>query len=130
MIRGRIAGILLVMAAAVGQAQEQPKAGAVPDSGAVIRSETRVVLVDAVVTNKKGEYVHDLTAKDFKVWEDNKEQTIKQLLLRSGRRRSIERSRRITSCSSSTTRPWISAHRRRPARPPRNLSMPTPGPNE
>jgi VWFA-related protein len=42
----------------------------------VIKSETRVVLVDAVVTGKKGEYVRDLTVKDFRVWEDNKEQTI------------------------------------------------------
>jgi VWFA-related protein len=42
----------------------------------VIKSETRVVLVDAVVTSKKGEYIRDLTAKDFRVWEDNKEQTI------------------------------------------------------
>jgi VWFA-related protein len=46
------------------------------DSGAIIRTETRVVLVDAVVTDKKGGYVHDLTAKDFKVFEDNKEQKI------------------------------------------------------
>ncbi len=84
MISGRIAGILLVMLAAAGQAQEQPKAGAVPDSGAVIRTETRVVLVDAVVTNKKGEYVHDLTAKDFKVWEDNKEQTINSFSFEAG----------------------------------------------
>ena len=38
----------------------------------VIKSETRVVLVDAVVTGKKGEYIRDLTAKDFRVWEDNK----------------------------------------------------------
>lgn len=42
----------------------------------VIRSEKRVVLVDTVVTDKKGNYIHDLTGKDFKVWEDNKEQTI------------------------------------------------------
>src|ERR1700761_1244042 len=46
------------------------------DSGAVIHTESRVVLVDAVVTDKKGAYVHDLTAKDFKVQEDGKEQTI------------------------------------------------------
>ena len=45
-------------------------------SGTVIRSETRVVLVDAVVTDKKGNYIHGLTAKDFKVLEDRKEQTI------------------------------------------------------
>jgi VWFA-related protein len=42
----------------------------------VIRTESRVVLVDAVVTDKKGNYVHDLTQKDFKVYEDNKEQAI------------------------------------------------------
>src|SRR5271169_3310869 len=40
-----------------------------------IRSETKVVLVDAVVTDKKG-YVHNLTAKDFEVFEDDKKQTI------------------------------------------------------
>ncbi len=49
----------------------------------VIQSETRVVLVDAVVTGKKGEYVRDLTAKDFRVWEDNKEQTIQSFSLES-----------------------------------------------
>jgi VWFA-related protein len=42
----------------------------------VIRTETRVVLVDSVVTDKKGNYVTDLTQKDFKVYEDNKEQNI------------------------------------------------------
>src|SRR4051812_48609411 len=46
------------------------------DSGVVIRTETRVVLVDTVVTDKKGNYVRDLTLKDFKIWEDNKEQKI------------------------------------------------------
>ncbi len=34
------------------------------------------MLVDAVVTDKKGNYVHDLTQKDFKVYEDNKEQQV------------------------------------------------------
>jgi VWFA-related protein len=34
------------------------------------------VLVDAVVTDKKGNYVHDLRQKDFKVFEDNKEQAV------------------------------------------------------
>src|SRR5208282_1898100 len=42
----------------------------------VIRSETRLVLVDSVVTDKKGNYVADLKQKDFKVFEDNKEQSI------------------------------------------------------
>jgi VWFA-related protein len=46
-------------------------------TGTVIQTETKLVLVDSVVTDKKGEYVRDLTMKDFKVWEDNKEQAIK-----------------------------------------------------
>src|SRR5215471_15510569 len=42
----------------------------------VIRKETKLVLVDAVVTDKKGNYVRDLAQNDFKVLEDNKEQAI------------------------------------------------------
>jgi VWFA-related protein len=45
-------------------------------SGPVIKKESRLVLVDAVVTDKKGNYVRDLTNKDFKVYEDNKEQPV------------------------------------------------------
>jgi len=62
------------LSAGILSAQQNQPASA--ESGAVIRTETKVVLVDAVVTDKKGNYLRDLTAKDFKVWEDNKEQTI------------------------------------------------------
>ncbi len=58
-------------------AQEQQNAPPQAPPTTVIRTETRLVLVDAVVTDKKGAYIHDLTQKDFKVWEDNKEQNIK-----------------------------------------------------
>lgn len=51
-------------------------AGLNAQSNPVIRTETRVVLVDTIVTDKHGEYLHGLTAKDFRLWEDNKEQTI------------------------------------------------------
>src|SRR6516225_1114593 len=44
--------------------------------GTVIRTESRLVLVDAVVSDKKGHYVTDLRKEDFKVYEDNKEQSI------------------------------------------------------
>lgn len=60
------------------------RAQAPADSGAVIRTETKLVLVDTVVTDKKGNYIHDLTAKDFKVWEDNKEQEIKSFSFEAG----------------------------------------------
>lgn len=45
-------------------------------SGVVIKKETKLVLVDAVVTDKKGNYLRDLKQNEFKVYEDNKEQTI------------------------------------------------------
>src|SRR5258706_1344322 len=45
-------------------------------SPAVITKESRLVLVDAVVTDKKGNYVKDLSEKDFKVYEDNREQQV------------------------------------------------------
>ncbi len=42
----------------------------------VIRSETRLVLVDAVVRDKRGKPVRDLGAQDFRLWEDGKPRTI------------------------------------------------------
>src|SRR5260370_6162283 len=44
--------------------------------GPTITKEARLVLVDTVVTDKKGKYPHDLTKNDFRVFEDNKEQTV------------------------------------------------------
>jgi VWFA-related protein len=41
-----------------------------------LKAESRLVLVDAVVTGKKDEPIHGLEAKDFRVFEDGKEQTI------------------------------------------------------
>ena len=65
--------------AAAGGAQQaqtgQPQAAPEP-SGVVLKAESRLVLVDAVVTDKKGAYIKDLAAKDFRVYEDNKEQKI------------------------------------------------------
>src|SRR5712691_11497503 len=42
----------------------------------VIKKESKLVLVDSVVTDKKGNYVRDLAQNDFKVFEDNKEQPV------------------------------------------------------
>ncbi len=63
---------------------QEPASGAAPPqtptvqapAGAVIKKETKLVLVDAVVMDKKGNYVRDLEQKDFKVYEDNKEQSV------------------------------------------------------
>jgi VWFA-related protein len=50
--------------------------GAVQQSATVIKKESRLVLVDAVVTDKKGNYIRNLEQNDFKVYEDNKEQQV------------------------------------------------------
>jgi VWFA-related protein len=63
-----LGGVAVLVPPASAQAPGAP--------GPVIRTETRLVLVDTVVTDKKGDYVRDLEAKDFRVWEDNKEQTV------------------------------------------------------
>src|SRR6267378_2837918 len=64
-------------------AQEQPAPPppqaaqpAAPQPGVMIKKESKLVLVDAVVTDKKGNYVHDLSQADFKVFEDNKERQV------------------------------------------------------
>jgi VWFA-related protein len=47
----------------------------------VIRTETRLVQVDAIVRDKKGKIMSDLGARDFRLWEDGKEQPITRFSL-------------------------------------------------
>src|SRR5579864_995477 len=64
-------------AASPGPQQSGAPAPAPPQTAAPpLKSEARVVRVDVIVTDKKGNYIHDLTAKDFKLYEDNKQQEI------------------------------------------------------
>ena len=42
----------------------------------VIKTESNLVLVDVIATDKKGNYIKDLEKKDFHVFEDDAEQTI------------------------------------------------------
>jgi VWFA-related protein len=57
-------------------AYAQQQGAAAPSTPDVFRTETRLVLVDTVVTDKKGNYIRDLAQKDFHVWEDGKEQSL------------------------------------------------------
>src|SRR5207249_3279157 len=75
--------IFLVPVPARSQGQEQPPpppprtaATAEQQPVVVIKKESKLVLVDSVVTDKKGNYIRDLTQNDFKVFEDNKEQQV------------------------------------------------------
>jgi VWFA-related protein len=63
-------------AQATAPGQSQAPQSSAPQSGPVVRSETRIVRVDVIVTDKKGNYIHDLAANDFKVYDDNKPQQV------------------------------------------------------
>ncbi len=47
-----------------------------PASTEILKTESNLVLVDAIVTDKKGHYVNNLTEKDFRVYDDGKLQTL------------------------------------------------------
>lgn len=65
--------------------QQQPAPGVQAVSQAtVFKAQTKLVLVDSIVTDKKGNYIRDLTQKNFRVWEDNKEQEVKSFSYESG----------------------------------------------
>lgn len=72
------AGFLTLAGAMRAQEPAKPavEAQQAPPVAPVIRTESRIVLVDTVVTDKKGNYIRDLTQGNFKVFEDNKEQPI------------------------------------------------------
>ena len=68
---------LLVGQAVIPTAAYAQQSAETPNNAAVtIRTESRLVLVDVVVTDKKGGYVEDLTQKDFRVWQDDQEQKV------------------------------------------------------
>jgi VWFA-related protein len=84
MKRQRFATVFVIFFAVLCAAQEQQPAQSTQASIPTIKKETKLVLVDAVVTDKKGNYIRDLTVKDFRVWEDNKEQPIKTFSSETG----------------------------------------------
>jgi VWFA-related protein len=79
-----LAAVAMCVVPASSQTQEQPappvqtqaSSPAEQQPAVVIRKESKLVLVDSVVTDKKGNYIRDLTQNDFKVFEDNKEQQV------------------------------------------------------
>ena len=72
-----LAAVLILCGAAYGYAQQSQQAAQAPVQqsslhGPALKSETREVRVDVIVTDKKGTYVRDLKKEEFKDWEDNK----------------------------------------------------------
>jgi hypothetical protein len=75
-IAALIFGLSVAPVALEGQSTDAgAQQGGIPRQGFLLRSQTNVVLVDVRVT-AKGKPVTDLTAKDFRVFEDGALQTI------------------------------------------------------
>ncbi len=77
------ASILFAFAGTCSALGQQFEPQNVATSTPTITKETSLVLVDTVVTDKKGAYIKDLKQSDFRVWEDNKEQPIKNFSFES-----------------------------------------------
>ena len=70
-------GLLLFSVLASGVSAQPPSSPATSQgSVSTIHVSARIALVDATVIDRKGEPVVGLTAKDFAVYEDNKQQPI------------------------------------------------------
>jgi VWFA-related protein len=65
-----------MLSAAAEDTPSVPPASIQDQSPAVLRSNTRLVVIDVVATNSKGEPVPDLKVEDFAVLEDGKPQKI------------------------------------------------------
>src|SRR6185369_7243344 len=68
--------LFCVLLPALGQTPAQTQKPATDDKDDVVRINTNLVQVDAVVTTKDGKHVTNLTADDFEIYEDGKRQAI------------------------------------------------------
>jgi Ca-activated chloride channel family protein len=71
MMRSRIIPIVLFSVAGFAQQAQTPRPEAAP-----IQVQVNEVVVPVSVTDEKGKFVSDLEAKDFKIYEDGREQAI------------------------------------------------------
>ncbi|HXZ12056.1 MAG TPA: VWA domain-containing protein [Candidatus Sulfotelmatobacter sp.] len=77
-------GLSAFLHAQQDQETAAPQTAQAPAAGVpAIRAESKLVRVDVVVTDKKGNYIHDLTLSDFKVFEDDKQQHVENFSISS-----------------------------------------------
>ena len=69
-------GLESATAPAAPAGAQNPSPPVTENAPVVIKTETNLVLVDVIATDKKGNYIKDLEKKDFHVFEDNAEQPI------------------------------------------------------
>src|SRR4029077_2153846 len=75
-------GVLVLLISGTGRSQTSQSSPAqknepVYQSSTVLRATTRLVVLDVVAVDEKGQPVSDLTADDFTVLEDGKPQTVR-----------------------------------------------------
>lgn len=58
------------------QNQQESQRQSQPDQGAVVRITTQLVQIDAIVTDKKGRHIEDLSEEDFELTVDGKRQPL------------------------------------------------------
>ncbi|HVG91074.1 MAG TPA: VWA domain-containing protein, partial [Alphaproteobacteria bacterium] len=73
---GMLIGLLALSFSAFAQTSSSPQEGGVPRIAEPLRTNTRLVVVDVVVTDSKGQPVNDLQAEDFILLEAGKPQKI------------------------------------------------------
>ena len=88
LLRCTLAAVLASAMALAGQAQNAPPEQtpappppAQPDQTPTFRADINFVRVDVIVTDKRGNPVHDLRQEDFEITEDGKPQTIQTFKL-------------------------------------------------
>jgi len=71
--------VATVLSASVARAFEERRSG-VPEDQVVFRAETDLVSFGVTVTDKRGNFLTDLTAEDFEIVEDGKAQALKYFI--------------------------------------------------
>jgi VWFA-related protein len=74
--RVRIAAIFVLLAGAALAAGQNPPPAQTPPQGPTFKVRVDYVEVDALVTDRQGQFVRDLKKEDFQILEDGKPQTI------------------------------------------------------
>ena len=73
--RWSVVFVLCLCASSLPAQTQSPEVEATSPSKSVLPT----TLVEAIVTDKKGNYISDLASQDFRVWEDDKEQQVKSV---------------------------------------------------
>jgi VWFA-related protein len=76
----KFAFVPVAFAAGLAAAQAAPPTSPNNIAAPVVHAENRLVLVDTVVTDKKGNHIRNLAPGEFHIFEDNQEQSVKSVM--------------------------------------------------